>query len=104
MQHYVTIAKPLTHLLQKDSYQWSDTAEASFSALKHALMSIPMLDHPDFSRPFIVETDVCHSGMGVVLLLGKQFLGFLSKTLPPSMIGLYTYDKELWVSIFTVTK
>lgn len=41
--------------------------EESFNALKSRLVSTPVLAYADFSRPFILETDASHSGLGAVL-------------------------------------
>lgn len=104
VQHYGIIAKPLTALLQKNNFHWTAAAEAAFQQLKEALIQIPTLALPNFSQPFIVETDACHSGVGAVLLQGKQPLAFLSKALPPTKLGLSTYEKELWALIFAINK
>lgn len=47
---------------------WTLECEESFEALKSKLTSAPVLAYADFSRPFILETDVSHSGLGGVLL------------------------------------
>jgi len=51
--------------------------------LKLALTSAPVLGFPDFSKPFIVETDASSFGIGAVLRQGKQPLAFLNKALGP---------------------
>lgn len=84
VKNYRVIAKPLTNLVRKDSFLWSELAETAFSDLKQALMTIPVHALPDFLQSYFVETDACHSGVGAVLLQSKQPLGFLSKALPPS--------------------
>ncbi|TWW54009.1 Retrovirus-related Pol polyprotein from transposon opus [Takifugu flavidus] len=46
---------------------WTPECEESFNALKSRLVSTPVLAYADFSRPFILETDASHSGVGAVL-------------------------------------
>nr|XP_043898190.1 uncharacterized protein LOC122779681 [Solea senegalensis] len=46
---------------------WTPQCEESFEALKSRLVSSPVLTYADFSRPFILEIDASHSGLGVVL-------------------------------------
>jgi hypothetical protein len=59
------INKPLTELLKKNIvFVWTPVHELSFSALKKAMSSAPVLALPKFSKPFSIETDAC------VLVLG----------------------------------
>ncbi|XP_028753504.1 uncharacterized protein LOC114713084 [Neltuma alba] len=65
---YGDLARTLTLLLQKNAFQWSDSATQAFQTLKDALTSAPVLRLPDFSKEFIVETDACGTGIGAVLM------------------------------------
>jgi hypothetical protein len=49
IKNYGAIVVPLTQLLRKDGFQWTDAADAAFAALKAALTAVPMLHLPDFS-------------------------------------------------------
>ncbi|XP_060780518.1 uncharacterized protein LOC132888512 [Neoarius graeffei] len=46
---------------------WTGQCEDSFEALKARLVSAPILAYADFSKPFILEVDASHSGLGAVL-------------------------------------
>lgn len=60
------LSKPLTDLLRKGTvFVWTSATEASFQALKKALMTAPMLVMPNFSLPFIIETDASSKGLGL---------------------------------------
>lgn len=48
------LAAPLTELLKKEAFNWSQSAEESFEALKKAMMSAPILRLPDFEKTFFV--------------------------------------------------
>lgn len=61
IRNYARIAFPLTEHLKKENYGWSDRATLAFEILKYALVTAPVLKMPDFTAPFILETDT--SGM-----------------------------------------
>ena len=46
---------------------WTVQCEESFEGLKSRLVTAPVLTYTDFSRPFILEIDASHSGLGAVL-------------------------------------
>ena len=73
---------------------WSLEVHASFLALKQALTRAPVLALPNFNKEFVLETDVCATGVGVVLIQQGHPLAFLSKALGPKNQTLSMYDKE----------
>jgi hypothetical protein len=62
VKDYGTIAKPLTQLLKKQ-FLWSLEEDLSFTALKQAMVSTPVLALPNFAAPFAVETDASDHGI-----------------------------------------
>lgn len=83
VQSYVVISKPLTILLKKNSFQWGLEVETAFINLKQAMTTEPVLVLADFTKTFVVETDACSRGMGVVLMQEGRPLVFFSKALAP---------------------
>uniref|UniRef100_A0A453D0P3 Reverse transcriptase domain-containing protein n=1 Tax=Aegilops tauschii subsp. strangulata TaxID=200361 RepID=A0A453D0P3_AEGTS len=49
---YGILAKPLTQLLTKKGFVWTEQAQTAFEHIKTAMVSTPVLALPDFSRPF----------------------------------------------------
>jgi hypothetical protein len=85
-------------------YIWTLEAEASFQALKKALVSAPVLALPDFRRKFVIETDASDKGIGAVLMQDGHPLAFLSKSLGPKQQALSTYEKECLAILLAVDK
>ncbi|MCI56544.1 hypothetical protein A2U01_0077795, partial [Trifolium medium] len=77
------IAKPLTDLLKKDGFLWSEDATAAFLHLKQALVTAPVLCLPDFTKKFVVETDASGTGIGTVLMQDQHPVAYISKSLGP---------------------
>ena len=68
--NYATLATPLTDLTKKSAptqVQWTDKCGHAFGKLKERLCSDPVLGSPDFTRPFILQTDASERGVGAVL-------------------------------------
>ena len=68
VQNYAAIAKPLHRLTERPSkFVWTTECQTAFDELRSRLVSPPILAHPDFSRPFILDTDASDIGIGSVL-------------------------------------
>ena len=67
---YASIAAPITDLTRKGTPNriiWTEECDAAFGKLKTLLCSSPVLKSPDFSRPFVLQTDASDRGVGAVL-------------------------------------
>jgi hypothetical protein len=104
VRNYGVLARPLTNLLKKKQLVWTAEAQQAFVHLKEAMISTPVLGLPDFSAPFIVETDACDTGIGAVLIQHDKPLAFLSKALGPTHKHLSIYEKEFLALIMAVER
>jgi len=104
VQGYGTICRPLTQLLQKDSFIWTDTATMVFKQLKEAMSQPPVLALSNFDKTFVVETDASGVGIEAVLMQEGHPIAFVSKALGPRQLALSTYERELLAIVFVVTK
>ena len=68
------------------------------------MCSTPVLAVPDFSQPFIIETDACYTGIGAVLMHNRRPISYLSQALGQKNMGLSIYEKELLSLVTAVTK
>ena len=65
MHRYAHTAAPLYELLHKDvTWGWTADRQHAFAALKRALCKAPVLEMPNFNRPFIIETDASQVAIG----------------------------------------
>ncbi|XP_070048821.1 uncharacterized protein [Nicotiana tomentosiformis] len=64
----MVISRPLTDLLKKDCFKWTNEATHAFEELKRVLTTTPVLPLPNFDIPFIVETNACDMGLGAKAL------------------------------------
>lgn len=72
----------LTQLTGKDAFEWIDATQEAFEELKRAMVTLFVLVLPDFTQPFIVETDALGTSLGVVL--SQQWPTFQSVPGSPS--------------------
>jgi hypothetical protein len=104
VRNYAIIARPLTLLLKKKSFIWTESATTAFQALKQAMSSTPVLCLPDFSKQFVVETDACDTGIGVVLMQDQHPIAYLSKPLGAAHLALSIYDKEFLALLMAIER
>jgi len=104
IRDYGTISAPLTALLKKEAFRWTEAAEEAFSRLKHAMTTTPVLALPDFTKLFVIESDASGVGIGAVLMQEGQPLAFTSKALSPLHLSMSVYDKEMLAIVHAVTK
>eukprot|EP00731_Ephydatia_muelleri_P006907 Em0003g1155a len=68
IKDFAQIAKPLHKLTERtSSFLWTTECQKSFEILRHLLSSPPILSYPDFTKPFILDTDASNDGIGGVL-------------------------------------
>ena len=69
--NFSSIAKPLTELLKKNvPFEWNQKTEDAFVSLKEILTTEPLLQYPDFSKPFVLTTDASSEALGAILSQG----------------------------------
>jgi hypothetical protein len=99
---YGAIAAPLTALLKKEGFSWTEDAAAAFTALKTAVTSAPVLALLDFKWPFFVECDASMHGFGAVLLQDKHPIAFFSRPVAPHHRSLAAYERELIGLVYAI--
>ncbi len=80
---YATLVAPLYRLTSGDPkkkkrgmrgtsgpakpFEWSEECEKAFEVLKERLITAPVLGYPNYSLPFVLQTDASGEGLGAVL-------------------------------------
>ena len=67
VKNYGKIVAPLTKLLKKNEFEWSEEATQAVNLLKTAMKEVPILSLPDFNEPFVLETDASETRVGAVM-------------------------------------
>ncbi|CAJ2672860.1 unnamed protein product [Trifolium pratense] len=104
VQGFGKLAKPLTDLLKKEGFVWTDNATQAFMQLKQALITAPVLSLPNFSKQFVVETDASGKGIGAVLMQEQHPVAYISKSLGPKQQAMSVYERELLAIVYAVQK
>ncbi|XP_061349872.1 uncharacterized protein LOC133295092 [Gastrolobium bilobum] len=104
IKKYATMVAPLTDLLSKTGFIWSELANQAFETLKQLLVSTPILALPNFSYPFMVETDVSGVGIGAVLLQKEKPITYFSRKLSPTMQRQSVYVREMFAITSAISK
>nr|GEV26418.1 retrovirus-related Pol polyprotein from transposon 17.6 [Tanacetum cinerariifolium]GEX07176.1 retrovirus-related Pol polyprotein from transposon 17.6 [Tanacetum cinerariifolium] len=101
---FVTISHPLTRLLKKNAFKWSDSAQEAFDQLKQAMIQMPVLALPNFDAEFVIETGASRIGLGAALQQGGHPIAYLSNTLAPKHQSLSTYEKKFMAVVLALEK
>ena len=104
------VTASLSHLLAKSTdFIWSNACQESFMKLKTLVQQVSTLAHPDFSRPFKLQTDASNQGLGAVLLQENQDkqwqpIAYISRSLTKSEQNYSTTEKELLAIVWAFQK
>ncbi|KAL0849026.1 hypothetical protein ABMA28_013399 [Loxostege sticticalis] len=104
---FAKMTKPMTKCLKKNA-KVTHTPEFidSFNKSKDILCNAPVLQYPDFEKPFILTTDASDVSIGAVLSQGTvgtdRPIAYASRTLSQTEIKYSTIEKELLAIVWAV--
>jgi len=99
---FAAIAIPLTTLVKKnkpDTVVWDQSCTEAFQSLKDAPLRKPILSVANPAKPFILQTDTSHYGLGAVLSQEGQDgcehpVAYASRKLLPREVKYAVIEKE----------
>ncbi|XP_062907390.1 HSPB1-associated protein 1 homolog isoform X4 [Mobula hypostoma] len=107
-KNFADITLPLTKLLPKNAkFVWNDLCQQAFESLKAILCHHPVLNAPDFSKPFSLATDANDEAAGAVLLQTDKEeidhpVAYFSKKFNVYQRNYSTVEKELLAIILAL--
>ena len=107
VDHYSEIAIPLTALMSpKNPWKWGPAEQASFDALKAAILLAPITKPRDHTKRAVAYTDASDGAVAGALHEQQEDgslrpLGFYSKKLNPAERNYTVHDKELLAIVKT---
>lgn len=108
IRNFSGIAAPMTDLVGgKGKFSWTENAQTAFNTLKGCLSSAPVLQQPDFSRPFFIQCDASTVGVGSVLFQvmsdGEEHpIAFHSKKLNSAQRNYSITELECYAAVLGV--
>jgi len=104
VRDYTTLAAPLTDLLHCQKFTWPHTTQQAFTTVKTKLAKVPNLHLPDFTQPFVVDTDASAVAVGAVLSQASHPITFFSKKMCPRLQAALVYVREMYAITKAVKK
>lgn len=102
---FAKLTRPFTKCLKKGAtIEHTPEYIKTFEICKNILCNDPVLQYPDFEKPFILTTDASNVAIGAVLSQGKIGsdlpIAYASRTLNPAETNYSTIEKELFAIVW----
>ena len=109
IKDFSKITRPLTQLLCKEhKFEFDDNCLQAFNIIKESLVSVPIVQPPDWELPFEVMYDASDYAMGAVLRQRKDkklhAIYYTSHTIDGAQVNYATTEKELLAIVFAFEK
>ena len=95
----------IRELLKKDNeWCWTPEHERDFQEMKKMIITDPVLQFYDLSKPVVVQVDASQNGLGAVLLQDGKPVAFASKSLTSAQRAYAQIEKEALAILFGCEK
>ena len=93
---------------KKATFEWTEKCGDAFECIKNKLVEAELLHHPDFTKPFAIQSDAAKRGIDFVLMQEKDGemvpIQYEGRTLTKTEVNYCTTDKELLAVLYSVKK
>ncbi|XP_044762512.1 uncharacterized protein LOC123319517 [Coccinella septempunctata] len=109
IEDFSKVVTPLTALLKKkQTWKWGTAQQTAFETLKQKLTHSPVLACPDFSKPFVLQTDASDAGLGAALTQTvdgqEKVIAYASRTLSGPEKNYSVTEKECLAIVWSIDK
>ena len=106
--HLAEIAAPLNSSRKKGTkFEWSSRHQNAFEQLKESIISPPVLQLADFTKPFVVQTDSSSVALGAVIYQeienSRLPISYASRTLSDQERKYSAYELECLAIVFALS-
>ena len=101
------LTSPMYNLLKKNiEWNWTDECDRNFNTIKEMLTKPPVLAHYDISAPVKLITDASPTGLGAVLVQGREErpIMFISRALAMHERKYPQIEREGLGIVYAVTR
>ena len=94
----------MTQQLKKYAFLHNEEATQAVQQLKEAMISLPVLALPYFSKAFVIEIDASGIRLGEVLMQDEKPLTYFSHKLNPQAQAKSVYERELMAMVLAIKR
>lgn len=109
IKNFTSIVAPLHELLKKgQKFEWTTVHQEALDQLKEKMISAPIIACPDYTHPFVLQTDASNLGVGAVLyqiINGQErVVAYSSRKLNSAERNYTTTEKECLAVVWGIKK
>jgi transposase InsO family protein len=94
---------------QNSPFRWTEECDVSFALVQKLVSNTKLLHHPDFTRPFYIQTDASNGCIGAILFQYDEEgnvlpIEFMSRKLSGAQLNWHSNEKECFAVLSAIRK